>query len=284
MRRTLACLLALMAYSAAIPAEVECCAEELVNEDSPCSNLVDGDRSTIWHTPYNGSPPHWVKMTFPEAGRVISCTFVHRPDGVNGTPISVTTIGEGQSAPLWVQGPDDTDLMMEFDPPVQIQHNTHELQFNFGLDFNGNGWTALAEIDCHFEPDQQAGVDPPCFDIGYTPTPVFEFTSNHDPETLDGFGFYVAQGSGEWELVHVINCGYHVDQGDAVWICPTPAVALQRYAELPPCAMYQVGVTAIAKNQWVESTIVTDETTWIWHEWWDCQPQQNGCVPMQRIE
>ena len=61
---------------------------ELVGENAPPTNAIDGDASTIWHTQYQGGapyPPHIFTVNLGAARNVGGFKYLPRPGGGNGT-------------------------------------------------------------------------------------------------------------------------------------------------------------------------------------------------------
>src|SRR5699024_5606915 len=60
--------------------------EETNNAANAASNVLDGDRSTFWHTDWSLTEgPHWITLDLGQVCRVDALRYMPRPGGGNGT-------------------------------------------------------------------------------------------------------------------------------------------------------------------------------------------------------
>lgn len=63
------------------------CTVDSANDGNPCTNVLDGDTGTIWHSQYNPTSaalPHEITIDMQQSYLVGSVTYQPRQDGLNG--------------------------------------------------------------------------------------------------------------------------------------------------------------------------------------------------------
>lgn len=125
--------------------------EELISENSPASNAIDGDRNTLWHTKYNGGVvaplPHWFQI---DAGKQITVEgFSYLPRGSPGNGrIGTFNIQVSNDGSTWTQVASGMWVDTEDEKISLFQATARYFRINALSEAGNRGqWTTAKEIN-----------------------------------------------------------------------------------------------------------------------------------------
>lgn len=131
--------------------EVEAEAER-VNENTPPENAIDGDPSTFWHTPWNGTqlPVDFV-ITLKEPATLTGLNYLPRANGRNGNFQEIEVFYQAEGDETWhsiqtaTWSGDDQPKQLEFAEPIEAKRV--KIRVKRGV----NGYASAAEISLQVE-------------------------------------------------------------------------------------------------------------------------------------
>ena len=129
-----------------------CSSEENKAEDTPATNLIDGNDRTFWHTMYSvtmANYPHWVDFDCYETKLLTGFSYTPRQDSPNGNirdyEIYVSQDGKNWGTPIFCGSFENNQLkkQVRFKEPVKARY----LRFKALSSQNGQDYASGAEFN-----------------------------------------------------------------------------------------------------------------------------------------
>lgn len=155
------------------------------------SNVLDGNKNTMWHTDWNEtSMPHWIQLELKEPMTINGLEYTPRQSGSNGNltdyTVKVSTDGEHFEDVVTGQLPNNANTkMIEFNPV-----NAKYVRLVYNKAANNNGSAAelrvrLANIEADVDGLQKAVDDAKAHVATLDPAVYTEDSWNHLMDTID---------------------------------------------------------------------------------------------------
>lgn len=155
------------------------------------SNVLDGNKNTMWHTDWNEtSMPHWIQLELKEPMTINGLEYTPRQSGSNGNltdyTVKVSTDGEHFEDVVTGQLPNNANTkMIEFNPV-----NAKYVRLVYNKAANNNGSAAelrvrLANIEADVDGLQKAVDDAKAHVATLDPAAYTEDSWNHLMDTID---------------------------------------------------------------------------------------------------
>ncbi|GIG62496.1 hypothetical protein Lfu02_68680 [Longispora fulva] len=128
-----------------------CDSQELSGENAPCTNVLDGNAGTFWHTQWSGAnptPPHEIQLDLGASYSVTNLYYLPRQSGTNGR-IARYEVYVSTDGTTW-----GTAVATGTFPNVSTERTVtftgksgRYVRLRALSEVNGNPWTSVAELN-----------------------------------------------------------------------------------------------------------------------------------------